>query len=86
MRECREELAVEVSVGRLLDCVHISKEDGRMLEIRFYETCLCKGVPQALVHTEIQYVLQDEILKCSFCRADRIFNERAILGKEFSEL
>ena len=81
MRECREELAVEVSVGRLLDCVHISKEDGRI-----YETCLCKGVPQALVHTEIQYVLQDELLKFSFCRADRIFIERAILGKEFSEL
>ena len=40
-RECREELAIEVTVGSMLDRVRTCAEDGRMLELMFYETGIC---------------------------------------------
>ena len=80
-RECREELAVEISVGAFLDAVRVPGRDGIVLEIRFYEARLCAGTPQTLVHTEIRHVSLDALSDFSFCTADQIFIERTILRK-----
>ncbi len=81
-RECREELAIEIAVGRLLDCVCVPANEGRTLEIQFYEARLCAGEPQPLVHTALRYASRDELSGFSFCPADRIFVERYVFRKE----
>lgn len=85
-RECREELAVEVTVGRLLDCVRTCAEDGKMLELHFFEVTLRAGEPVASVHTEICYARPEMLARLQFCPADQIFLEHGILGKGISEL
>ena len=83
VRECREELSIEVSVGRMLDAVRVLEEDGRILEIQFYEATLLKGTPMASVHKEVRYVSKEMLMQYSLCTADREFLERNLLcGKE----
>ena len=80
-RECREELAIEVTVGRLLDCVRTRTEDGRVLELLFFEVALSAGEPAVSVHTELRYAAPDMLSRLTFCPADQLFLEHCILGK-----
>ena len=80
-RECREELAIEVTVGRLLDRIRTRTEDGRALELLFYDAALRTGEPAASVHTDLRYAAPDMLSRLTFCPADQLFLEHCILGK-----
>ncbi len=72
-RECREELSIEILVGRILDTVCVPASDGRTLEIQFYEAVCYAGEPVVSVHTEVRYVPKELLAGYSFCAADHIF-------------
>ena len=70
MRECREELAIEVSVGEaFMDVVH------QYPDIKVHLTLFCatiaRGEPQRLEHNDIQWITPKEIPGYQFCPADK---------------
>ena len=70
VRECREELAVEVSVGEeFMDVVH--EYTDITVHITFFRAAIKEGVPQKLEHNDIQWITPSEIENYPFCPADR---------------
>jgi 8-oxo-dGTP diphosphatase len=68
LRECREELGVEIVTGRLLGSSTIS----RGVTLRLYATTLTSGEPEALVdHSELRWVGPEEISRLEWLPADR---------------
>ena len=81
IRECMEELSILIRVGELLERVETVNDDGRRLEIQFYEAELLQGQPCASVHTEISFVPLCALSSYEFCPADQIFLEHRINGE-----
>lgn len=68
-RECMEELAVEVEVGKsFFDTVH--EYPDITVHITFYLTKIVKGEPQLLEHVDLRWITPDEIDGFDFCPAD----------------
>ena len=61
VRECREELAVTVSVGEVLTLFHAS---------------IAEGTPRKLEHQDIRWIRAAEIPQYRFCPADEAILER----------
>ena len=69
IRECREELAVEVSVGDVfMEVVH--EYPDLLVKLTLFNAVIASGVPQMLEHHDIQWITVDEIPKFDFCPAD----------------
>jgi 8-oxo-dGTP diphosphatase len=69
IRECREELAVEVSVGDVfMEVVH--EYPDLLVKLTLFNAVIASGVPQMLEHHDIQWITVDEIPKFHFCPAD----------------
>ena len=67
-REIREELDVDVAVGReLLACAHDYPE--RTVELRFFE-CLMSGEPKPVLGQEMRWVGLEELRELQFPPAD----------------
>jgi len=69
VRECREELDIELEVGTLFWQTSHTYPDTR-IDLLLYEATIASGTPQALEHTDICWVLPDDMTAYHFCPAD----------------
>lgn len=69
VRECREELDIEVSVGDIfIEVTH--KYPDITVHLTVYSATIKEGVPQLLEHAALKWITPDEIKFYSFCPAD----------------
>lgn len=69
IRECREELAVTLSVGDVfMDVVH--EYPDLMVHLTLFNATIAGGEPQKLEHNDIQWITPSEISNYEFCPAD----------------
>ena len=75
IRECREELAVELTVGALfMQVVHTYPDI--TVELSLFHASICSGEPQKLEHVDIQWITPAQIPDYDFCPADTEILER----------
>ena len=70
IRECKEELGVTVSVGRVFfDVVH--EYPDLLIHLTVYNAEIVEGVPRKLEHNDIRWIGANEIDGYEFCPADK---------------
>ena len=74
-RELREELNVDVAVGRVRDAVYHRDPDRDVL-VLFYDCTLLSGEPTAVQCESVAWVKQADMPCYDFAGADRIFVKR----------
>ena len=75
IRECREELAVTLTVGDLfMDVVHVYPD--LTVHLSLYHAAIKQGVPQKLEHNDIRWITPAEIPQYAFCPADKTILQR----------
>lgn len=75
VRECREELAVEVAVGDIfLEVTHTYPDI--TVHLTLFHASIVQGVPQKLEHNDIRYITVDEIPQYEFCPADEVILQK----------
>ena len=75
IRECREELAVELAVGEVfMQVVHAYPDI--TVELTLFHASIAAGVPKKLEHVDIQWITPAQILNYDFCPADTEILER----------
>ena len=75
VRECREELAVEVAVGDIfLEVTHAYPDI--TVHLTLFHASVVQGVPQKLEHNDIRYITVDEIPQYEFCPADEVILQK----------
>jgi 8-oxo-dGTP diphosphatase len=86
IRECREELAVTVSVGSVfMEVTH--KYPDIAIRLTLFNASIARGVPQKLEHNDIRWITTDEIPLYEFCPADETILKRlsAVKNQSFQE-
>ena len=69
IRECREELAVTISVGEeFMDLTH--EYPDLTVHLTLFNAAISEGEPQKLEHNDIQWITSSEIPNYDFCPAD----------------
>ncbi len=69
IRECREELAITLSVGDVfMDVMHTYPDITVYLTL--YNAAITEGIPQLLEHNDIRWIPVDDISNYEFCPAD----------------
>ena len=69
VRECREELAVTISVcDKFCDVTHIYPD--LTVHLTVFNATIFDGTPQMIEHNDIKWITPDEIGKYDFCPAD----------------
>ena len=69
IRECREELAVTLSVGDVfMDVIH--EYSDITVHLTLFNATIADGVPQKLEHNDIRWITPEEIPEYDFCPAD----------------
>lgn len=70
MRECREELGVEIDVGDVFMTVEHRYPD---MEVRLtlFNARIARGVPMLLEHADMRWITPEEIPNFEFCPADK---------------
>ena len=69
IRECREELAVTVSVGEVfMEVVH--EYPDITVRLTLFHASIATGQPQKLEHNDIQWITPAQIPHYDFCPAD----------------
>lgn len=69
IRECREELAVILSVGDVfMDVVH--EYPDLMVHLTLFKATIAEGEPVMLEHNDIRWITPEEIPMYDFCPAD----------------
>ena len=71
IRECREELAVTISVGEVFMEVDHDYPDLNV-HLTLFSAAIIEGTPKMLEHNDIQWIKVDEIPQYEFCPADEI--------------
>ena len=69
IRECREELAVTVSVGDVFMEVTHEYPD-LTVHLTLFHAAIAEGIPQKLEHNDIQWITPQQIRQYDFCPAD----------------
>lgn len=69
MRECREELAVAISVGEVFTEVDHDYPDLNV-HLTLFNAAIIEGIPQMLEHNDIRWITPEEIPQYNFCPAD----------------
>jgi 8-oxo-dGTP diphosphatase len=75
IRECREELAVTLSVGEVFTDVTHEYPD-LTVHLTLFNATITEGVPQMLEHNDIRWITVEEIGEYAFCPADVEILER----------
>ena len=71
IRECREELAITLSVGEVfMDVTH--EYPDLTVHLTLLNASIADGVPQKLEHNDIRWITVKEIPKYAFCPADEV--------------
>ena len=74
VRECREELGVEISVSSaMMDVTHAYPD--LTVHLTLYEAVIAHGEVQRLEHHDIRWITVDEMSAYPFCPADEVFCE-----------
>jgi len=69
VRECREELAVTLSVGDIfMDVVH--EYPDLTVHLTLFNATISEGEPQKLEHNDIRWITPSEMQNFAFCPAD----------------
>ena len=69
VRECREELAITLSVGDVfMDVVH--EYPDLTVHLTLFHATIAQGVPQKLEHNDLKWITPAEISNYDFCPAD----------------
>ena len=69
IRECREELAITLSVGEVfMDVIH--EYPDLTVHLTLFNAAIVKSEPQKLEHNDIQWISPSEIQNYEFCPAD----------------
>ena len=69
VRECREELAVELSVGEaFMDVLH--EYPDLTVHLTLFHATIAQGIPQKLEHNDIRWITPSQIPQYDFCPAD----------------
>ena len=69
IRECQEELAVTLDVGKIfMDVIH--EYPDLTVHLTPFHATIREGVPQKLEHNDIRWITVDEIDQFAFCPAD----------------
>ena len=72
IRECREELNIQVSVGeRFAEVTH--EYSDITVHLTLFNCTVASGQPQLLEHNAILWITPDEIPNYQFCPADKVF-------------
>lgn len=75
VRECREELAITLSVGDVfMDVVH--QYPDITVHLILFNAVIAEGIPQRLEHHDIRWIPVEDIPKYDFCPADDEILER----------
>lgn len=70
IRECREELAITLSVGSVfMEVNHVYPDV--TIHLTLFNATIASGTPQKLEHNDIRWITVDEIPQYVFCPADR---------------
>lgn len=77
VRECREELAITVSVGDVFMEVTHQYPD-LTVHLTLFHASILQGEPQMLEHHDIRYITPAEIPQYDFCPADEVILQRLI--------
>ena len=81
IRECREELAVVISVGDVfMEVLH--EYPDITVELSLFHARIAEGTPQLLEHRDLQWILPEETESYDFCPADREILEK--IRKEYN--
>ena len=77
VRECREELAVTLSVGEVfMDVIH--EYPDITVHLTLFNASVAEGVPQKLEHNDIKWITPKELPDYEFCPADEKITDRII--------
>ena len=79
VRECREELAVMVSVGSVFMEVLHNYPD-LLVRLTLFNASIVEGEPQKLEHNDIRWITVDEIPNFDFCPADEDILKKLMEG------
>ena len=75
IRECREELAVTVSVGDVfMEVEHVYPD--LTVHLTLFHSRIAEGTPQKLEHNDIRWLRVEEIGAYDFCPADEEIHRR----------
>ena len=75
IRECQEELAVTLNVGKIfMDVVH--KYPDLTVHLTLFHATIAEGIPQMREHNDIRWITADEIPQYDFCPADQPILEK----------
>lgn len=70
IRECREELAITISVGEVfMDVIH--EYPDLTVHLTLFHAKISEGIPQKLEHNDIRWITVQEIDEYEFCPADK---------------
>ena len=69
IRECREELAITLSVGDVFMDV-VQEYTDLTVPLMLFNAIIADGEPQKLEHNDIQWITPSEISNFEFCPAD----------------
>lgn len=69
IRECREELAITLSVGNVfMEVVH--KYPDVTVHLTLFNATIAEGIPQKIEHNDVRWITPSEIPNHTFCPAD----------------
>lgn len=69
LRECKEELAVTLTVGEVfMEVIH--EYSDITVHLTLFHATIVKGSPQKIEHNDIQWITPSEIPNYRFCPAD----------------
>lgn len=75
IRECREELAITLSVGdEFMDVLHNYPD--LTVHLTLFHATIANGTPQLLEHNDLKWITAQEIQQYEFCPADEAILRR----------
>ncbi len=75
IRECREELDVEIKVGDVfLEVTH--EYTDLTVHLTLFHASIVRGIPQKLEHQDLRWITPEEIENYAFCPADQVILDK----------
>ena len=75
IRECREELDVEIQVGDVfLEVTH--EYTDLTVHLTLFHASIVRGIPQKLEHQDLRWITPQEIENYVFCPADQVILDK----------
>ena len=75
IRECREELDVEIQVGDVfLEVTH--EYTDLTVHLTLFHASIVRGIPQKLEHQDLRWITPEEIENYAFCPADQVILDK----------